>query len=195
MTVGARTNKIQQKHVVLSSWFHWWLSQRCWTLASWKMCRQQQENKRSNLVCPHVTGPWMIVAEPAASRREVQLKHLLLRGVHRGVMDDEFGLSDPGCRENAATCWDVLALTALSPGRARHETMACTQNTQHTTHKHTLYLLRVMLRDVVVVVSGRGRMTEALTLMSISKARPSSSSPSREDTVSDMKPGGAETSE
>lgn len=63
----------------------------------------------------------MIVAEPAASRGDVQLEDLILGGVHRCVVDGEFGLRDASCCEEAAPCREVVALTAVGPGRSEVE--------------------------------------------------------------------------
>lgn len=62
------------------------------------------------------------------------------------------------------------------------------------THWQMCYLLRVMLRQAEVA-SGSWRMAAALTVMNISKVRASSTSSSRQGTISARTPGGADTSE
>lgn len=59
----------------------------------------------------------MIVAEPGASRGDVQGEHLLLGGVDGRVLNGQFGLRDGSRREDAAAGREVLPLAALSPRR------------------------------------------------------------------------------
>lgn len=59
----------------------------------------------------------MIVAEPGARGGDVHVENLLLGGVHGPVVDDQFGLWDRSRGEEAAAGGEVLALTALSPGK------------------------------------------------------------------------------
>lgn len=81
---------------------------------------------------PHLIGPQMVVAEPASSRGNVESEYLILWRVHCCVVYDEFGLKDTSGREDAATGGEVLALTALSPGRRRKKNVM--QGCQHTRH-------------------------------------------------------------
>lgn len=70
---------------------------------------------RLGSVYPHFIRPQMIVAEPGASREDVQGENLLLRGVNGRVLNGQFGLWDTGCRQDAAAGREVLALAVLSP--------------------------------------------------------------------------------
>lgn len=165
------------------------------------MSLEQKQFERSNggqgaqcgSVCPHFLCPQVIVTQPGSRRGNVKGEHLLLRAVNRFVVNDQFGLRDTSRREEAATSWEVLALTALSP--AGREVAASSNSTLHHTSRqltHMLYLFRVTVRQLVAL-SVSGRMTVALTLMNISKVRASSTSPNSQGTMSAMKPGGADT--
>lgn len=58
----------------------------------------------------------MIVAEPSSGRGNTEGEHLFLWRVNCFVLNGKFGLQNATCGEQTAAGWEVLALTALSPG-------------------------------------------------------------------------------
>lgn len=140
--------------------------------------RNGTSGTRLGSMCPHFVCPQVIVAEPGASGGDVHVENLLLGGVYCRVVNDQFGLGDRSCREEAAAGGEVLTLTAPSPGKQTRGGKEASINT-HPTHLNRHYLFRVMLRLLLVVFSAGWRMMEPLTAMSISKASASSTSSNR----------------